>query len=56
MILDPYLELLSTEDANIIKADVAKTIFSDANVSSYDNSDTGNIISQLTNLAKQLKR
>ncbi len=54
--LEPYLELMETEEAQTLRTHVAKTVFSEASTSSVSNEmETGNILSQLANLAKQLK-
>lgn len=53
--LDPYIELMEEKKAEELKLYVAKTIFSEVNVSSGDNKETGNILSELANLAKQIK-
>ena len=53
--LDPYIELMDDDKAEELKMLVAKTIFSEATVSQPSNDETGNIISQLANLAKQLR-
>ena len=52
--LDPYIELMADDKAEELKVHAAKTIFSEANVSSGSD-ETGNLLSQLSNLAKQLK-
>lgn len=54
--LDPYVELMKTENAEELRVHVAKTIFSEGGTSNdpKDN-ETGNLISQLANLAKQMK-
>ncbi len=54
--LDPYIELMDPEKVEDLKIHVAKTIFSEASVArDDDNKETSNIISQLANLAKQIK-
>ncbi len=54
--LDPYIELMDPEKAEDLKIHVAKTIFSEASSSrDDDDKETSNIISQLANLAKQIK-
>lgn len=53
--LDPYIELMDEDKAQELKADVAKTIFSETSVSSDSEAETANLISQLANLAKQIK-
>lgn len=53
--LDPYIELMKEDKAEELKIHVAKTIFSEANVSQPASDETGNLLSQLSNLAKQLK-
>lgn len=54
--LDPYIELMKEENAENLRIHVAKTVFSE-NLPSGDSKDneTGNILSQLANLAKQIK-
>ncbi|QEM80916.1 hypothetical protein [Halomonas binhaiensis] len=55
--LDPYIELMDPKNAEDLRVHVAKTVFSEN--TSYNESkenDTGNILSQLTDLAKQIKR
>ncbi|TXR53121.1 hypothetical protein [Reinekea thalattae] len=54
--LDPYIELMKPENAEDLRVHVAKTIFSESlpTGESKDN-ETGNILSQLANLAKQIK-
>lgn len=54
--LDPYIELMNPENAEALRVHVAKTVFSE-NLPSGESKDneTGNILSQLTNLAKQIK-
>jgi hypothetical protein len=54
--LDPYVELMKAENAEELRVHVAKTVFSEG-VSSNEakENETGNIISQLANLAKQIK-
>lgn len=54
--LDPYIELMDSKNAEELRVHVAKTVFSE-NSSSSDSkeSETGNILSQLANLAKQIK-
>jgi len=54
--LDPYIELMDPEKAEDLKIHVAKTVFSEASASiGDDDKETSNIISQLANLAKQIK-
>lgn len=54
--LDPYIELMDPKKAEDLKVHVAKTIFSEASTSGVDgDNNTSNIISQLANLAKQIK-
>lgn len=53
--LDPYIELMDETKAQELKSHVAKTIFSEANASTVTENETGNILSQLANLAKQIK-
>ena len=54
--LDPYIELMDPKKAEDLKIHVAKTIFSEASTSGDDgDKETSNIISQLANLAKQIK-
>jgi hypothetical protein len=53
--LDPYIELMEDDKAEELKIHVAKTVFSEANVSPSGSDETGNLLSQLSNLAKQLK-
>lgn len=54
--LDPYIELMKEENAENLRIHVAKTVFSE-NLPSGDSKDneTGNTLSQLANLAKQIK-
>lgn len=54
--LDPYIELMEPESAEELRKHVAKTVFSE-NHSSQESTenDAGNLISQLANLAKQIK-
>lgn len=54
--LDPYVELMKAENAEELRVHVAKTVFSEG-VTSNDSkeNETGNLISQLANLAKQIK-
>lgn len=54
--LDPYIELMKPENAEELRIHVAKTVFSESlpQGESKDN-ETGNILSQLANLAKQIK-
>ncbi|MEP2300335.1 MAG: hypothetical protein ABJJ39_08965, partial [Kangiellaceae bacterium] len=54
--LDPYVELMKDENAEELRVHVAKTVFSEG-VPSNDSkeNETGNLISQLANLAKQIK-
>lgn len=54
--LDPYIELMDPKNAEELRVHVAKTVFSE-NLPSNDSkeSETGNILSQLANLAKQIK-
>lgn len=53
--LDPYIELMEPEKAEELKVHVAKTIFSEAASPTATTDETGNILSQLANLAKQIK-
>ena len=54
--LDPYVELMKPENAEELRVHVAKTVFSEGvNSNETKESETGNIISQLANLAKQIK-
>jgi len=53
--LDPYTELMDDDKAQELKAHVAKTVFSEATISTESDDNTSNIISQLSNLAKQLQ-
>jgi predicted nucleic acid-binding Zn-ribbon protein len=54
--LDPYVELMKPENAEELRVHVAKTVFSEGvNSNEAKESETGNIISQLANLAKQIK-
>ena len=53
--LDPYIELMDSEKAQELKAHVAKTVFSEASVTDEPDKNTSNLISQLTNFAKQIK-
>ena len=53
--LDPYIELMADDKAEELKAHVAKTVFSETTVSNDNSDNTSNIISQLSNLAKQIK-
>lgn len=54
--LDPYIELMKPENAEDLRIHVAKTVFSE-NLPSGESKDneTGNILSQLANLAKQIR-
>jgi len=54
--LDPYIELMEPQNAEELRVHVAKSVFSE-NLPSGESKDneTGNILSQLANLAKQLK-
>lgn len=54
--LDPYIELMKAENAEELRVHVAKIVFSEG-LSSNDSkeNETGNILSQLANLAKQIK-
>lgn len=54
--LDPYIELMQPENAEALRVHVAKSVFSEnlPSVESKDN-ETGNILSQLANLVKQMK-
>jgi hypothetical protein len=54
--LDPYIELMDETKADDLKMHVAKTVFSETSVATNsDEKETGNIISQLSNLVSQLK-
>ncbi|TVO67350.1 hypothetical protein [Denitromonas ohlonensis] len=54
--LDPYIELMDPENAETLRVHVAKTVFSESLPSSeHKDNETGNILSQLANLAKQIK-
>lgn len=54
--LDPYIELMKPENAEGLRIHVAKTVFSESLTSGESkNDETGNILSQLANLAKQIK-
>ncbi len=53
--LDPYLELMEKPKAQELKADVARTIFSESGTSVDGEAETSNLISQLANLVNQLK-
>ena len=53
--LDPYIELMASDKAEELKMHVAKTIFSEASSSQSAGNETGNLLSQLSNLTKQLK-
>ena len=54
--LDPYVELMKAENAEELRVHVAKTVFSEGvNSNDAKENETGNIISQLANLAKQIK-
>jgi len=54
--LEPYVELMKNDSAEELRIHVAKIVFSEGNVSSDSKGDeTGNILSQLANLAKQIK-
>ena len=54
--LDPYIELMDSDKAQELKAHVAKTIFSEVKEDGSSSVEAGNIISQLANLAKQIKK
>lgn len=52
--IDPYLALLDAEKADSIKAEIAKSIFSEGALPlDQSTDDTGNLIAQITNLVKQ---
>ncbi|MGH1463515.1 MAG: hypothetical protein ACRBB6_15935 [Neptuniibacter sp.] len=53
--LDPYIELMEPDKAEELKVHVAKTIFSDVNSPDSSKDETGNLLSQLSNLVKQIK-
>lgn len=54
--LDPYVELMDSKNAEDLRVHVAKTVFSEISSSGESKeSETGNILSQLANLAKQIK-
>lgn len=54
--IGPYLALLPPAKAQEVKAEIAKEIFSESSISSESTvGEAGNLISQLANLAKQLK-
>ncbi|PNH83270.1 hypothetical protein [Vibrio diazotrophicus] len=54
--LDPYIELMKPENAEELRVHVAKSVFSENLPSGgAKENDAGNIISQLSNLAKQIK-
>ena len=53
--LDPYIELMASDKAEELKVHVAKTIFSEASADHPASDEAGNLLSQLSNLAKQLK-
>lgn len=53
--LDPYIELMADDKAEELKVHVAKTIFSEVSTPPSGGDETGNLLSQLSNLAKQLK-
>jgi hypothetical protein len=53
--IDPYLALLDKDKGDQIKLEIAKGIFSEGQTVDVNNSnDVGNILAQITNLAKQL--
>lgn len=54
--IGPYLALLDPAKAQEVKMEIAKEIFSESSISSESTvGEAGNLISQLANLAKQLK-
>lgn len=54
--LDPYIELMKEENAESLRVHVAKTVFSEeAATKETKDSDASNLLSQLANLAKQIK-
>lgn len=53
--LDPYIELMEKDAAQELKSHVAKTVFSEAMANPDSDKETSHIISQLANLAKQIK-
>ena len=53
--LDPYLALMEPARAQELKSHVAKTVFSESITTDAPDKDTVNLISQLANLAKQIK-
>lgn len=55
--IDPYLALLDDEKAQQIKLEIAKEIFSEGVMGQNDSSlgEASNLISQIANMAKQLK-
>lgn len=54
--LDPYIELMKPENAEDLRVHVAKTVFSEKTSSSeFKENETGNLLSQLANLVKQIK-
>jgi len=52
--IGPYLALLDDKRSQEIKAEVAKSIFSDAPIIDEKADDTANLLAQLTNLTKVL--
>lgn len=53
--LDPYIELMASDKAEELKVHVAKTIFSEVGSDNSASDEAGNLLSQLSNLTKQLK-
>ncbi len=54
--IDPYLKLMDEEKAEEVKVEVAKSIFSDNQTTERDSGETGNLLSQLANLVKQIQK
>jgi hypothetical protein len=54
--IDPYLKLMDEKKAEEVKVEVAKSIFSENQIPEKDSGETGNLISQLANLVKQIQK
>lgn len=55
--IDPYLALLDPKKAEEIKVEIAKGIFSEGSAHSGDNeTDTSNVLAQISNMLKQFKK
>jgi len=54
--LDPYIELMDDDKGQHLKEHVGKTVFSEAQVQDNTNPEAGNILAQLSTLAKTLRK